>query len=77
LLRRGLKWHTIWGYLSSIRVAHIFRGFCMPAIREDIVVAVINGAKNRDLLDKHVSRLSDTPALMRELKDRLKEERSI
>ena len=75
LLKRGLKGDTISGYLSSIRAAHIFRVFCSPALRGDIVTAIINGAKKRDLSEKHAPRLAVTPALMRELKDRLKDKR--
>ena len=73
-MKRGLKMDTISGYLSSIRAAHFCIGFCRPALREDIVTAIINGAKKRDLSEELAPRLAVKPALSRELKDSLKDE---
>ena len=75
LLRRGVKGDTISSYVSSIRAAHIFRGYCCPALRDELVTAVINGARNRDLGDTRAPRLAMTPALMREFKERIKVEK--
>ena len=72
LLKRGIRGDTIASYLSSIRAAHIYRGYCCPAQKEDLVTAVINGCKNRDLGVTRDTRLAMTPALMRVFKDRLK-----
>ena len=37
------------GVRSSIRAAHIYRGYNCPALKKDLVTAMINGCKNRDL----------------------------
>ena len=44
-------------------------------MREDLVTAVINWAKNRDLGTPEPLRLAMMPALMRELKDQIKVEK--
>ena len=48
LVRRGLRGYTIAGYVSSIRAAHIYRGYNCPALKEDLMTAMINGCENRD-----------------------------
>ena len=44
-------------------------------MREDLVTAVINWAKNRDLGTPGPLRLAMMPAIMRELKDQIKVEK--
>ena len=51
LLKRGLKGDTIASYMSSVRTVHIYKGYSCPALKDDVVEAVIGGAKNRDLGD--------------------------
>ena len=48
-LQKGLKVETISNYLASVRAAHIYRGVEYPDIREEMVEAVLSGARNRDL----------------------------
>ena len=40
LRKRGIKVDTISSYVSSIRAAHIYRGYCCPVLREEPVTAL-------------------------------------
>ena len=72
LLSKGLRGDTVASYMSSIRAAHLYRGISCPALKDEVVQAVINGAKNQNLKETRASRLAMTPKLLRIFKDRLK-----
>ena len=62
-------------YMSSKCAAHIYREYVCTALKNDVVLAIINGAKNRDLEEVHLPRLAVTPQLLKIIKDRLEDER--
>ena len=55
-------------YMSSKCAAHIYRGYVCTALKNDVVLAIINGAKNRNSEEVHVPRLAVTPQLLKSLK---------
>lgn len=76
LANKGLTQRTISVYLAGIRQCHLVRGVELPILRSPVVNMVLEGKKHADLADKKKygddSRLPMTPALMKLLKEEIR-----
>ena len=67
---------TVEKYMSGIRLAHLKAGHVVPALKPDIVKAVIDGAAQseriKDRLKEKPERLAVTPATLKLIKHELK-----
>ena len=73
---RKVRASTVEKYMAGIRLAHLKAGFAVPALKPDIVKAVIEGTaqseKIKDRLKEKPERLAVTPATLRLIKHELK-----
>ena len=76
LTSRKVRACTVEKYMSGIRLAHLKAGFAVPALKPDIIKAVIEGAAQseriKDRLTEKPERLPVTPATLRLIKHELK-----
>lgn len=73
---RKVSANTVEKYMSGIRLAHLKSGFVVPALKPEIVKAVIEGAAQaervKERLENKAERLAVTPATLKLIKHELK-----
>jgi hypothetical protein len=73
---RKVSASTVEKYMSGIRLAHLRAGFVVPALKPDIIKAIIDGTAQSERIQQRLEekseRLAVTPATLRLIKHELK-----